>query len=346
VSIPGGPSLAQPRVRDQTSPRSRQGLDKPVRLVLSNVVDYDAAASGLLGASICFGRMVVMAERFFSHVPLELGCDIELDANQSHHLLHVMRAKVGDAIVLFDGSPRSFHGRVLSTGRRSVRVMVDREAAAAPRPHSIGVASAVPKGDRVRFLVEKVTELGGGAFLPLQTARTANPWSRSSQKKAEQWTVEACKQALRNEPLAILAPCGLEAFLSKYSSGATLWIACTPEDSQRLGAEASGNPRLEGTDSGDAGVTDDPSRLARADGLDLSEIPARPESIDTPDMSSTFEVNAPQQWVMIGPEGGWTPAELDLAARYGARPLSLPPYVLRIETAAIASLVRLSQASE
>lgn len=345
MSIPGGPSLAQPRVRDQTSPRARQGLDETVRLVLSNVVDYDAAASGLLGASVCFGRMVVMAERFFSHVPLELGCDIELDANQSHHLLHVMRAKVGDAIVLFDGSPRSFHGRVLSTGRRSVRVMVDREAAAAPQPHSIGVASAVPKGDRVRFLVEKVTELGGGAFLPLQTARTANPWSGSLQKKAEQWTVEACKQALRNEPLAILAPCGLEVFLSQYSRGATLWIACTPEDSQRLRAEAGGGPQLEGADSGDAGETDDPGPFGRAYGLDLPEILERPESGDTFDMPATFKVHAPKQWVMIGPEGGWTPAELDLAACYGARPLSLPPYVLRIETAAIASLVRLSQAS-
>jgi 16S rRNA (uracil1498-N3)-methyltransferase len=41
--------------------------------------------------------------------------------------------------------------------------------------------------------------------------------------------------------------------------------------------------------------------------------------------------------VVVGPEGGFTPAELDQARRAGARPLRLVPSVLRIETAALAA---------
>jgi len=42
--------------------------------------------------------------------------------------------------------------------------------------------------------------------------------------------------------------------------------------------------------------------------------------------------------ILIGPEGGWSPAELDLAARAGCAPLALGPRVLRTETAGLAAL--------
>jgi 16S rRNA (uracil1498-N3)-methyltransferase len=41
--------------------------------------------------------------------------------------------------------------------------------------------------------------------------------------------------------------------------------------------------------------------------------------------------------VVVGPEGGFTPGELELARRCGARPLRLVPSVLRVETAALAA---------
>ncbi len=42
--------------------------------------------------------------------------------------------------------------------------------------------------------------------------------------------------------------------------------------------------------------------------------------------------------ILIGPEGGWSPAELELAARAGCAPLALGPRVLRTETAGLAAL--------
>ncbi len=42
--------------------------------------------------------------------------------------------------------------------------------------------------------------------------------------------------------------------------------------------------------------------------------------------------------ILIGPEGGWSPAELDLAARAGCPPLALGPRVLRTEPAGLAAL--------
>lgn len=45
--------------------------------------------------------------------------------------------------------------------------------------------------------------------------------------------------------------------------------------------------------------------------------------------------------ILIGPEGGWSPAELQLAERAGCEPLALGPRVLRTETAGLAAIAAL-----
>jgi 16S rRNA (uracil1498-N3)-methyltransferase len=45
--------------------------------------------------------------------------------------------------------------------------------------------------------------------------------------------------------------------------------------------------------------------------------------------------------VLIGPEGGWSAPELEVAERAGCAPLALGPRVLRTETAGLAALAAL-----
>jgi 16S rRNA (uracil1498-N3)-methyltransferase len=45
--------------------------------------------------------------------------------------------------------------------------------------------------------------------------------------------------------------------------------------------------------------------------------------------------------ILIGPEGGWSPAELALAEHAGCEPLALGPRVFRTETAGLAALAAL-----
>ena len=51
-----------------------------------------------------------MSERFFSPHPITAG-GMMLDGPEAHHLLHVMRAAVGDEVTLFDGSGAEFDAR-------------------------------------------------------------------------------------------------------------------------------------------------------------------------------------------------------------------------------------------
>src|SRR5690606_11381994 len=95
-----------------------------------------------------------------------------LDGPEAHHLLHVMRAAVGDEVTLFDGQGNEFVATVEQLRRSEVLLavgegrQVDREL-----QRRIIVGVALPKGDRQKWLVEKLTELGAARLVPLVTER-------------------------------------------------------------------------------------------------------------------------------------------------------------------------------
>src|SRR5256885_10592445 len=113
-----------------------------------------------------------MAERFYVSSPLAPGA-VELDGPEAHHLAVVCRLRPGDAVCLFNGDGREYPAVVERVERRSVDLRVTSvEAPPRELPFRLEVAAAMPKGDRAQFLIEKLTELGATAFVPLKTARS------------------------------------------------------------------------------------------------------------------------------------------------------------------------------
>ncbi len=166
-----------------------------------------------------------MADRYFLETPIA-GEHATLQGSQAHHLLHVMRVKVGDAVMLFDGSGAELTARVQSMGRNSLelavlaRKVVDRELAVA-----ITIGVALPKGDRQKWLVEKLTELGAARLVPLETHRgVAQPLS-SAIDRLHRTVIEASKQCRRNRLMKIAAPQTLEQFVTDVESPSARLIA-------------------------------------------------------------------------------------------------------------------------
>lgn len=254
-----------------------------------------------------------MPDRFFSQISLEVGQVVPLDPQQSHHLLHVLRAGVGDSAHLFDGGADAFLARVASKDRRTVRMEVlERIPETNPTMDRIVVAAPVPKGDRFRYLVEKLTEIGVAAYLPVQTKRSVNPLSSSLQQKVEQWVVEACKQCGRNSLLQTLEPLSLTKFLEATGEIPERWVACAPSDLPVL----------------------DPALGATANTAKGAE-----PATTSPASSGAATLGGFSQVLLVGPEGGFTEDEIREIHEQGWAPLSLGTHVLRIETAALAGAV-------
>ncbi len=166
-----------------------------------------------------------MSDRYFAESPLVSNHAV-LSGAEAHHLLHVMRAKVGTRVTLFDGSGWEFDAVVERTGRSEVelaiagREEIDREARIAV---TLGVA--LPKGDRQKWLVEKVVELGVARLVPLETERGAAQPVENALERLRRGVIEACKQCGRNRLMAITEPKAWREFLDESRNVACRLVA-------------------------------------------------------------------------------------------------------------------------
>ena len=139
-----------------------------------------------------------MMERAYSPEPI-LGDRIPLAGPEAHHLTRVRRLGVGAMVEVFDGQGGLASGRIAEIGRDRVAIAVEVRGVA-PRPSTpeVTLATAIPKGERVEWLVEKATELGVARLIPLRTAYSVVDPRASKLDRLRRRVIEACKQSGRN----------------------------------------------------------------------------------------------------------------------------------------------------
>lgn len=139
-----------------------------------------------------------MAERFYIDFPPHPG-EVQLTGPEAHHLAAVCRARPGDRVCLFHGDGREFPAEVVAVSKKTVTLRVgEPECPQRELPWRLEVAAPLPKGDRADFLIEKLTELGVTAFVPLRTARSVVHPRETKLDRLQRQVIEASKQCGRN----------------------------------------------------------------------------------------------------------------------------------------------------
>lgn len=167
-----------------------------------------------------------MTRRYFAP-ELTSGDRIQsLPAEEAVHAARVMRCKVGDSMVLFDGEGYEANAVIESIGKRECIVRteaptsVDREPTC--RSHFY---VALPKPDRSKEMVERLTELGAGKLTPIVCQRTQRPPSDGLLEKLRRLVVEACKQSGRNRLMQITPVAHFDASLQAPPVKTARWFA-------------------------------------------------------------------------------------------------------------------------
>ncbi|WP_237227718.1 RsmE family RNA methyltransferase [Rubinisphaera sp. JC750] len=148
-----------------------------------------------------------------------------LTDTEAHHLLNVMRAKPGAEVEVFNGDGLVATVIVAEASKRKALL---QPVAGSQRqdPNGLSIpltlATAVPKSDRFRWLVEKGTELGVTRLIPLKTSRSVVSPRESKLEKQQQYVVEACKQSGRNTLMEIGSLVDLADYLGQLPPEALL----------------------------------------------------------------------------------------------------------------------------
>ena len=171
-----------------------------------------------------------MSYRFFhAQPPTDTG--FKLAGDQAHHAINVMRYQLGDQIVIFDGQGTEYDAQIESLTKKQLtaRLLATRQLNRSVS-RSITIVVALPKGDRQKFLIEKLVELGVEKLIPLATTRSVAEVKPKVIERIEKQVIEASKQCGRNFLMQI-AP---QISVSQLCNAGTESQACVTEDTAKL----------------------------------------------------------------------------------------------------------------
>lgn len=219
-----------------------------------------------------------------------------------HHMVDVLRLQTGSKISVSDGMGNRYTARIkgVEADQVDISLLEKVSAADAIKTLPITLVQGVAKGSKMDWIVQKNTEMGIGVIQPITTQFTVVKFQsdQDAAKKQDRWQKIAIEAAKQSKRSTIPSV--------KKPVSLETYI----DDARRVEGrwlrllayeKESGKPLKE---------TISPEALERYDGIEL--------------------------W--IGPEGGFSEKEIDLAKDAGIQTIGLGPRILRTETASIALL--------
>ncbi len=159
------------------------------------------------------------AARFFVEGNYAAGETLTLKGGDAHKIVDVLRKRSGDSIEIIDSAAQRFAATLEIEGRDVRARLNERHALPKNQPLEITVAQGLPKGQKMDFVVEKLTELGVAAIIPLYSEHTIVTGANSS--KLDRWrrlAKTAAAQCGRDRIPEIAEPRAFEKLIESFSS--------------------------------------------------------------------------------------------------------------------------------
>ncbi len=231
------------------------------------------------------------------------GQRITLSGEKARYLISVMRCSAGDELQIFDGEGSLYKSKITEIENKKVIIdLLERIALNAESPLNLTLVQGILKGEKMDMVIQKATELGVKEIIPAITERSQIRHTR----KVGRWrkiAEEASKQCGRTMIPVVHEPVKLNSLFTVHYSlplrGLIFW---------------------------------------EEGGLSLKEaIKQSAVSIQHSENSQLSTLNS-QLFVLIGPEGGFSKEDINLAVSKGLITVSLGKRILRAETAAISAV--------
>ncbi|GIN60407.1 ribosomal RNA small subunit methyltransferase E [Robertmurraya siralis] len=223
-----------------------------------------------------------------------------------HHIVKVMRLQVDDEIYCVTKGKSALCRIEEITDQQVVAKVVKWEEASVEMPIQVTIASGLPKGDKLEWIIQKGTELGAAKFIPFTASRSIVKWDeKKAFKKVERWNriaKEAAEQSHRHIRPEVHQPISLKK-LVELSENYDYKLVAYEESAKQ----------------GEASVFSAVLKKMKAGQSIL---------------------------IIFGPEGGLTEEEIALLNDAGFLSCSLGPRILRTETAPLYALAAVSFQTE
>jgi 16S rRNA (uracil1498-N3)-methyltransferase len=254
-----------------------------------------------------------MSRREFFYAPPErfTAETIALERDEHAHLVRVLHHQIGDKVVVVDGAGLAAESEIVEIGKTVTRVRIIKKSRRLGEPFlHLTLAQAVPKGNRFDWVIEKATEIGVSAFIPLICEHSEVTPGPAKNERWHRLALAAMKQSCRSICPAISEPVMFGALCRRASSLPAAYAA------------------------GQSG------RLREFDFVLIAHEGAGDPLPQLVNRSPRPRIGL----VMIGPEGGFSDAEVKIARDAGITFFGMGPRRLRAETAGLVAAMKLLSA--
>lgn len=222
-----------------------------------------------------------------------LAAEMTIEGADAHHLMHVLRAKAGQHLIVVGSDRQVAETEIVGFTREAVTVRCLRQLAAdTEAPIEVTLVQCLPKADKMDFIVQKAVELGVSRIVPVASDNCVVKYDMAKraarQKKWQKIADEAAKQCGRTAQPEVAAVATLKEVLEN-PEGAAMFMCYEGEAQQ-------------------------------------------------PIQDFLLQSDARRFGVLVGPEGGFSPAEVELCGQRGVQTVTLGPRILRTETASLAAI--------
>ena len=154
------------------------------------------------------------SSRFFLKTEITNSALLEISGEEGRQLVNVLRCKKGDIFKVFNGSGCEYTVKAETFKKDIVTVKVINVSYPETEPSiSLILCQAIPKGQKMDYIVQKATEIGVTEILPLITERSLKEMSLKKLQRLNKITKEAIEQSGRLKPVSVNPPLTFEQVL-------------------------------------------------------------------------------------------------------------------------------------
>lgn len=152
--------------------------------------------------------------RCFVELPLQAGAQFALPDTAANHLARVLRLREGDGCVLFNGDGHDYDARITAISKRGVLAdIVGARAVDNESPLHVTLLQGIARGEKMDLILQKATELGVAAIVPVMAERTEVKLdAERTEKRVAHWRsviASACEQSGRARLPTLSLPAAL-----------------------------------------------------------------------------------------------------------------------------------------
>ena len=233
--------------------------------------------------------------------------------------LKVLRYREGDEVVLFDGIETERLYRIVKIDGDAVHLQSITDFERKLPPRHVYLCWSLLKKDKNDWVLQKCTELGVSNFVPLLAERSEKTGFNES--RARKIVIEAAEQCGRGDIPDVREPITIEELINEFTGKITL-LVCDEQAENTNQTQAADHAKSS---------YQNPSTT----GADFSSQTIQIAGQGNNDSKQPIGV-------LIGPEGGWTPQEVELFKLHKLGSIQLGGLTLRAETAAVAAAAKLA----